>query len=164
MYISESEGSNFWLSVLTDLQNRGIKDVLIACIDNLKGFAEAIVSIFPQTEVQSCIVHQIRNSLKYVASKNQKEFMADLKLVYQADTKEYAEEKLDALEDKWGKKYPVVIASGKTIGISSLLISSTLNQSASLFTLQIPSRVFTGRSARSPKIKQHFLLTCRCSN
>ena len=113
MYISESEGANFWLSVLTDLQNRGVKDVLIACIDNLKGFAEAIVSIFPQTEVQSCIVHQIRNSLKYVASKNQKEFMVDLKLVYQADTKEYAEEKLDALEDKWGKKYPVVIASWK---------------------------------------------------
>lgn len=113
MYISESEGANFWLSVLTDLQNRGVKDVLIACIDNLKGFAEAIVSIFPQTEVQSCIVHQIRNSLKYVASKNQKEFMTDLKLVYQADTKEYAEEKLDALEDKWGQKYPVVIASWK---------------------------------------------------
>lgn len=113
MYISESEGANFWLSVLTDLQNRGVKDILISCIDNLKGFAEAIVSIFPQTEVQSCIVHQIRNSLKYVASKNQKEFMADLKLVYQADTKDYAEEKLDALEDKWGQKYPVVIASWK---------------------------------------------------
>jgi len=113
MYISESEGANFWLSVLTDLQNRGVKDILIACIDNLKGFAEAIVSIFPQTEVQSCIVHQIRNSLKYVASKNQKEFIADLKLVYQADTKEYAEEKLAALEEKWGQKYPVVIASWK---------------------------------------------------
>lgn len=113
MYLSESEGANFWLSVLTDLQNRGVKDVLIACIDNLKGFAEAIVSIFPGTEVQSCIVHQIRNSLKYVASKNQKEFIADLKLVYQADTKEYAEEKLSALEEKWGKKYPVVISSWK---------------------------------------------------
>lgn len=113
MYLSESEGANFWLSVLTDLQNRGVKDVLIACIDNLKGFAEAIVSIFPGTEVQSCIVHQIRNSLKYVASKNQKEFMADLKLVYQADTKEYAEEKLVSLEEKWGKKYPVVISSWK---------------------------------------------------
>ncbi len=113
MYVSESEGANFWLSVLTDLQNRGVKDILIACIDNLKGFAEAIVCIFPATEVQSCIVHQIRNSLKYVASKNQKEFMADLKLVYQADTKEYAEEKLSALEEKWGQKYPVVIASWK---------------------------------------------------
>ena len=113
MYISESEGANFWLSVLTDLQNRGVKDILIACIDNLKGFAEAIVSIFPQTEVQSCIVHQIRNSLKYVASKNQKEFMTDLKQVYQADTKEYAEEKLKALEEKWDKKYPIVISSWK---------------------------------------------------
>jgi len=70
MYVSENEGANFWLSVLTDLQNRGVKDILIACIDNLKGFAEAINSIYPKTEVQSCIVHQIRNSLKYVASKN----------------------------------------------------------------------------------------------
>ena len=113
MYVSESEGANFWLSVMTDLQNRGIKDILIACIDNLKGFSEAIASIFPQTEVQSCIVHQIRNSLKYVEIKNQKEFISDLKLVYQADTKEYAEEKLKSLEEKWGKKYPIVIASWK---------------------------------------------------
>ncbi len=111
MYISESEGANFWLSVLTDLQNRGVKDILIACIDNLKGFSEAINSIYPKTEVQSCIVHQIRNSLKYVASKNQKEFMADLKQVYQALSKELAEENLKGLDDKWGKKYPVVIAS-----------------------------------------------------
>jgi putative transposase len=111
MYVSESEGANFWLSVLTDLQNRGVKDILIACIDNLKGFSEAINSIYPGTEVQSCIVHQIRNSLKYVASKNQKEFMSDLKEVYQAFSKELAEEKLKGLDNKWGKKYPVVIAS-----------------------------------------------------
>lgn len=111
MYVSESEGANFWLSVLTDLQNRGIRDILIACIDNLKGFAEAINSIYPKTEVQSCIVHQIRNSLKYIASKNQKEFMADLKEVYQASGIELAEEKLKALDQKWGKKYPVVLAS-----------------------------------------------------
>lgn len=111
MYVSENEGANFWLSVLTDLQNRGLKDILIACIDNLKGFAEAINSIYPQTEVQSCIVHQIRNSLKYVASKNQKEFMGDLKEVYQASGKELAEEKLKSLDEKWGKKYPVVLAS-----------------------------------------------------
>lgn len=72
MYVSESEGANFWLSVLTDLQNRGVEDILIACIDNLKGLADAIGTIYPQTVVQSCIVHQIRNSLKYVASKDQK--------------------------------------------------------------------------------------------
>ncbi|MBK7683992.1 MAG: IS256 family transposase [Bacteroidetes bacterium] len=111
MYVSESEGANFWLSVLTDLHNRGVKDMLIVCIDNLKGFEEAIISIYPGAEVQSCIVHQIRNSLKYVASKNQKEFMVDLKLVYKADTKELAETNLDALDVKWGNKYPIVINS-----------------------------------------------------
>lgn len=111
IYLSESEGANFWLSVLTDLNNRGVKDILIASIDNLKGFPEAIQSIYPECEVQTCIIHQIRNSLKYVASKNQKEFMKDLKLVYKADTKEVAETELDNLEDKWGKKYPIVIKS-----------------------------------------------------
>jgi len=111
MYVSENEGANFWLGVLTDLQNRGVKDILIACIDNLKGFAEAINSIYPGTEVQSCIVHQIRNSLKYVASKNQKEFMSDLKEVYRASGKDIAEEKLKLLTGKWEKKYPVVITS-----------------------------------------------------
>ena len=111
LYLSESEGANFWLSVLTDLQNRGVKDILIACIDGLKGFPDAINSIFPKTEIQLCIIHQIRNSLKYVASKNQKEFMTDLKEVYRANSKEFAEEKLLDLEEKWGKKYPIVLKS-----------------------------------------------------
>lgn len=111
MYISESEGANFWLQVLTDLQNRGMQDILIACTDNLRGFSEAIQSVFPKAEVQSCIVHQIRNSLKYVASKDQKIFMADLKLVYKADNKEIAEAELLNLAEKWEKKYPVVIES-----------------------------------------------------
>jgi putative transposase len=111
VYVSENEGANFWLSVLTDLNNRGIKDILIACIDNLNGFEQAITSIFTKTEVQSCIVHQIRNSLKYVASKDQKIFMAELKPVYKAATKELAELNLADFADKWGKKYPVVIKS-----------------------------------------------------
>lgn len=111
VYVSENEGANFWLSVLTDIQNRGVKDMLIACIDNLSGFEQAILSIFPQTEVQSCVVHQIRNSLKYVASKDQKPFMSELKEVYKADTKELAEVRLEELADKWMKKYPVVIQS-----------------------------------------------------
>jgi len=111
MYVSESEGANFWLGVLTDLRNRGVEDILIASIDNLKGFAEAIQSTFPKAEVQSCIVHQIRNSIKYVASKDQKAFLKDLKLVYQATTKDFAEQQLDALDQKWGKKYPIVINS-----------------------------------------------------
>ncbi len=111
IYISETEGANFWLQVLTDLNNRGVKDILIASIDNLKGFAEAIRSVYPKTEIQSCIVHQIRNSLKFIASKDQKEFMRELKKVYRADTKTTAETALESLADKWGKKYPVVIDS-----------------------------------------------------
>lgn len=101
LYISENEGANFWLQVLTDLSNRGVSDILIACVDGLKGFPEAIESIFPQAEVQLCVVHQIRNSLKYVGSKNQKEFMADLKRVYKAASKDLAESELDFLEKKW---------------------------------------------------------------
>jgi len=111
LYLNESEGAKFWLQVLTDLQQRGVQDILIASVDGLKGFPEAINSIYPNTEVQLCIVHQIRNSLKFVASKNQKEFAKELKSVYQAFTKEEAELELDKLEDKWGKKYPVVFQS-----------------------------------------------------
>ena len=101
LYLSENEGANFWLSVLTDLNNRGLKDILIASVDGLKGFPEAIKAIYPKTEVQLCIIHQIRNSMRYVASKNHKEFMGDLKLVYQASTKELAEDELLKLDEKW---------------------------------------------------------------
>lgn len=111
LYLSESEGANFWLSVLTDLNNRGLQDILIASVDGLKGFPEAIKAIFPKTEVQLCIIHQIRNSIRYVASKNHKEFMADLKPVYQAVSKEVAEQELQKLDEKWGKLYPIVIQS-----------------------------------------------------
>jgi putative transposase len=111
MYVSESEGAHFWLSVLTDLQQRGVKDILIACIDNLQGFAEAIATIFPKADVQSCVVHQIRNSMKYLASKDVKAFLANLKQVYQAPNKQAAEQQLEELEKKWGEKYPKIIES-----------------------------------------------------
>ncbi|WP_448512630.1 IS256 family transposase [Photorhabdus laumondii] len=111
LYLSENEGANFWLSVLTDLQNRGLKDILIACVDGLTGFPEAINSIYPQTEVQLCIIHQIRNSIKYVASKHHKAFMAALKPVYRAVSKDAAESALDELDAKWSQQYPVVIQS-----------------------------------------------------
>lgn len=111
LYLSESEGARYWLSVLTDLHNRGVKDILIACVDGLSGFPEAIESIFPDTEVQLCVIHQIRNSLKYVASKNQRAFMADLKPVYRAATRQAAEAALDELEARWGDSYPLVIQS-----------------------------------------------------
>lgn len=111
LHLSENEGANYWLSVLTDLHNRGVKDILIACVDGLTGFPEAIATIFPETETQLCVIHQIRNSMKYVASKNQKAFMADLKPVYRAVSKEAAELALDELEAKWGSTYPLVINS-----------------------------------------------------
>jgi len=111
LYLSENESASYWLSVLTELQNRGVQDILIACIDGLSGFPEAIASIYPKTEIQLCIIHQIRNSMRYVGSKNQKSFMKDLKPVYQASTKESAENALDRLEEKWGDMYPIVIKS-----------------------------------------------------
>lgn len=111
LYLSENEGANFWLSVLTDLKNRGVKDILIASVDGLTGFPDAINAIYPETEVQLCIVHQIRNSIRYVASKHQKAFMADLKRVYRAVSKQAAETALDDLDERWGQKYPIVIKS-----------------------------------------------------
>ncbi|MGB5226033.1 MAG: IS256 family transposase [Arenicellales bacterium] len=111
IYLSDNESASYWLSVLTDLQNRGLEDILIACIDGLTGFPDAIGNLFPKTEIQLCIIHQIRNSMKYVASKNQKAFMADLKPVYRASSKEAAETALDELEEKWGDTYPIVIKS-----------------------------------------------------
>jgi len=111
LYLSENEGANYWLGILTELQNRGVEDILIACVDGLTGFPEAINAVFPDAEVQLCIIHQIRNSMKYVASKNQKAFMADLKPVYKAATLSAAESALDDLEAKWGSQYPIVIKS-----------------------------------------------------
>ena len=111
LYLGESEGAKFWLQVLADLQNRGVEDMFVACIDNLAGFADAIESMYPQCEVQLCVIHQVRNSQKYLAWKDSKAFMKDLKLVYKASTKGLAERNLDMLENNWGAKYPIVIAS-----------------------------------------------------
>jgi len=114
LYLGQNESATFWLQVLSDLKQRGIEDILIASIDNLRGFADAIENIFPKTEVQLCIVHQIRNSIKYIPWKNYKEFINDLKQIYKASSLELAEHNLDMLEDKWGKLYPVVIKSWRT--------------------------------------------------
>ena len=111
LYINDAEGANFWSSVLVDLKQRGVKDILIACIDGLKGFPEAIHTHFPETEIQLCIVHQIRHSMRYVASKHQREFSSDLKQVYQSSSLDLAETKLLKLDEKWGKKYPIAIKS-----------------------------------------------------
>ena len=113
-YVAESEGANFWLGVLNDLKNRGVKDILITCVDGLTGFPEAIATAFPKAEVQLCVVHQIRQSLKYVGSKDQKPFLKDLKTVYAADIKDLAEQHLLELDEKWGQKYPMVLRSWQT--------------------------------------------------
>ena len=111
LWVGEAEGANFWLSVFTELKNRGMKDVLVACVDGLKGFPEAINTVFPMAEIQLCVIHQIRNTLKYIASKDQKEFMKQLKPVYSAPTEEAALESLKMLEDTWAKKYPLALKS-----------------------------------------------------
>lgn len=108
-----AEGANFWLSVVSDLQNRGVKDIFIACMDGLTGFKDAVLAVFPQTEIQRCVIHQIRNSLKYISWKDRKLFMADLKEVYQAPTREAAEANLEKLDEKWSKKYAVAVRTWK---------------------------------------------------
>ncbi len=111
LWIAETEGAHFWQSVLNDLRTRGVKDILIACVDGLKGFPEAIETIFPKTMVQLCVVHQIRTSLRYLASKYHKEFTADLKEIYRASTVENAEAALVGLETKWGSKCAAAVST-----------------------------------------------------
>lgn len=111
LWVSENEGAKFWLGVLTDLHNRGLKDIFVACVDGLKGFPDAIRSVFPQTEVQLCIVHMVRHSLRYVGEKNRKAVVRDLKTVYRAATLDEAEAALAAFEDQWGKEYPMIVKS-----------------------------------------------------
>lgn len=111
MWIGKSESSAFWMGVLTDLKARGIQDILITCTDNLNGFTDTIRSVFPDSATQICVVHQIRNSCKYVVFKDKKEFTADMKNIYNAPNKEVAAAELDKFEQKWGDKYPYAIQS-----------------------------------------------------
>ena len=107
MWVGKSESSSFWMGVLTDLKARGVQDILITCTDNLNGFTDTIRTVFPQASTQICVVHQIRNSCKYVVYKDKKEFTADMKNIYNAPNKEVAAAELDNLEKKWGGKYPI---------------------------------------------------------
>ena len=111
LWISENEGSKFWLNNFTEMKNRGLQDILIACSDNLTGMSEAISAVYPKTEHQLCIVHQIRNSLKYVSYKDRKELAADLKLVYSSITEDEALTALGEFDLKWGKQYPHIAKS-----------------------------------------------------
>lgn len=111
LWVDEAEGAKFWLGICNDLKNRGVKEILIACIDGLKGLPQAIQTVFPSANIQTCIVHQIRNSIKYIASKDKKSFMKDLKEVYKAPTEELALAQLDKLKETWGNSYGMVIDS-----------------------------------------------------
>lgn len=111
IWVDEAEGAKFWLSICNDLKNRGVKKIFIACMDGLKGLPQAIKTVFPTVDIQTCIVHQIRNSIKYIASKDKKAFMKDLKEVYKATTEELALAQLDNLKEKWGSNYGMVIDS-----------------------------------------------------
>lgn len=113
IYLAETESAHFWMQVLTDLQDRGVKDILVACIDNLSGFKEGIAAIFPKTDVQLCIVHQVRNSIRYVPWKDERQVLKDMKTIYRAPDLEIAESYLENFEEKWGKKYPAMIKSWK---------------------------------------------------
>ena len=114
LWIADTEGAKFWMSIITELKNRGLEDILIACIDGLKGFPDAINSIYPETRIQLCIVHMIRNSTKYVSWKERKVLCADLKKVYRAVTEELGLEELDNFAEKWDHKYPMISKSWKS--------------------------------------------------
>ena len=111
LWVDEAEGAKFWLGICNDLKNRGVKEILIACMDGLKGLPQAIQTVFPSANIQTCIVHQIRNSMKYISSKDKKSFMKDLKEVYKAATEELALAQLDKLKETWGNSYGMVIDS-----------------------------------------------------
>ena len=111
MYVGQNESAKFWLSILNGLKNRGVQDILIACVDGLSGFPQAIEAVFPETEIQQCIINQIRNTTRFVSYKDIKPLMADLKRVYTAATEEIALVELDAFEERWYSKYPKIAKS-----------------------------------------------------
>ena len=111
IYVGENESAKFWLSIMNGLKNRSVEDILIACVDGLSGFPQAIEAVYPETEIQQCIIHQIRNSTKFVSHKDIKKLMSDLKLVYAAPTEETALNDLELFKDKWGGKYPKIYKS-----------------------------------------------------
>lgn len=116
MWVGENESAKYWATVLNSLKNRGVEDIFIACTDNLTGFSAAIEAVFPKTEIQNCIVHQLRNSSKYVSYKDIKALMADLKAVYAAVDETAALDALDTFSEHWDKKYPKSLGPGGTTG------------------------------------------------
>lgn len=148
MWVGENESAKFWLGILNGLKNRGVEDILIACVDGLTGFTNAIEAVYPKTEVQQCIIHQIRNTTKFVSYKDIKALMVDLKKVYAAVDEQTALFELDTFEEKWGKKYPKSHFLGVPTGRTYRPISSIRRRCARLFTPRMPLRISTASCAR----------------
>lgn len=140
MWVGGNESAKYWLVVLNEIKNRGVVDIMIVSVDGLTGFGDEIHAVFPQTEIQRCIVHRIRYSTKFISYKDIKSFMADLKRVYQATTEEIALQELDKLEEKWGGRYPNSIASWRNNWPQLSTYFKYLRNSGRLFTRLIPSK------------------------
>lgn len=164
IWISENESASFWTTVCNELKNRGVQDILIACRDNLSGFSTAIETVFPKTEQQLCVIHQIRNSTKYVPYKDIKAVMADLKKVYGAPTLDDAEYRLEEFREKWGKKYPQILKSWTRIGRSFRLILSTRRRFGPSSTPPTQSRDFIACCENTPRQRPFILLMMLLKN
>ena len=138
--VGENKSSKYWLTVLNELKNRGVKDILIVCVDGLTGIKEAINAAFPKTEYQCCIVHQVRNTLKYVPDKDRKAFATDLKSIYQAPTEEQGRANMETVTEKWQGKYPNAMKSWSSTGMPSARFSSFLPRFAKSFTRPMLSK------------------------
>jgi len=135
LWSKKSEGAKFWLKVVTELRNRGVGDIFIACVNGLKGFPEAINSVFPDTQVQLCIVHMVRNSLKFVPHKEKKAVAKDLKYIYSSINEEEAQKQLNNFREKWDKKYPIIADSWKRNWAEIIPFLNILTILEKLFTL-----------------------------
>ena len=161
MWISENEGAKFWLSVLTELKNRGVQDVMVACIDGLKGFPEAISAIYPKTQVQLCIVHMVRNSLKFVAWKDRKEVAEDLKTIYHSVSVEQAELELKRFAAKWDSFYPKISSSWQENWANLVTFSSIQKKFGRSFTPPMLLNRLTALFARLAIITSCFHMIMR---
>ena len=127
IWAAETEGAKFWMQVITELKNRGVQDIFIACVDGLKGFPEAIEAIYPETQVQICLVHLVRHSLCYVSHRDRKAVANDLKLIYQAASLEEAEYQLNQFDEKWNETYPIIIKSWRSNWVRVISLTSEIS-------------------------------------
>ncbi len=164
LWIGEAESSKYWLSCMNEMKNRGVRDILICSVDGLSGFNEAIHAVYPQTDIQRCIVHQVRNSMRYVPYKDLKLYTSDMKRIYQAPTEEVGLMELDAFEEKWGKKYPAALKSWRDNWTELSTFLSIHPKFVSSFTRRTELRVSIEACEKSPKARPPTRPIPPCSN